>query len=37
LLYWLKIRTAIDREAEFLELIERRLAAHNRATRAGHG
>ena len=26
-IYWLKIRTAIDREAEFLELIERRLGA----------
>ncbi|MFI5104385.1 MAG: hypothetical protein ACHP79_05625, partial [Terriglobales bacterium] len=26
-LYWLKIRTAIDREAEFLELIERSIMA----------
>ncbi|HVP49541.1 MAG TPA: tetraacyldisaccharide 4'-kinase [Bryobacteraceae bacterium] len=36
-LYWLKIRTAIDREAEFLELIERRLGARRRDSQAGHG
>ena len=35
--YWLKIRTGIDREAEFLELIERRLGARHRDSRAGHG
>ena len=33
-LYWLKIRTAIDREAEFLELIERRLGARPRTSTA---
>jgi tetraacyldisaccharide 4'-kinase len=36
-LYWLKIRTAIDREAEFLELIERRIAARGRETKVGRG
>ena len=35
-LYWLKIRTAIDREAEFLELIERRVGGcrNNRVSTA---
>jgi tetraacyldisaccharide 4'-kinase len=33
-LYWLKIRTAIDREAEFLELIERRIGAKPRTSTA---
>jgi 3-deoxy-D-manno-octulosonic-acid transferase len=32
--YWLKIRTAIDREAEFLELIERRLGTRPRTSTA---
>ncbi len=35
-LYWLKIRAAIDREAEFLEIIERRLGARPRISTAGH-
>lgn len=33
-LYWLKIRTEIDREAEFLTLIERRLGAYPRTSTA---
>jgi tetraacyldisaccharide 4'-kinase len=33
-LYWLKIRTAIDREAEFLALIERRLGVRPRTSTA---
>jgi tetraacyldisaccharide 4'-kinase len=33
-LYWLKIRTAIDREAEFLTLIERRLGTRPRTSTA---
>jgi tetraacyldisaccharide 4'-kinase len=33
-LYWLKIRTAIDREAEFLELVERRLRVRPRTSTA---
>ena len=39
-IYWLKIRTAIDREAEFLELIERRLGARRqnvKTARSGRG
>jgi len=35
-LYWLKIRAAIDREVEFLEIIERRLGARPRISTAGH-
>jgi tetraacyldisaccharide 4'-kinase len=35
-LYWLKIRVAIDREAEFLELVERRLGASPRISTARH-
>ena len=35
-LYWLKIRAAIDREAEFLQIIERRLGARPRISTAGH-
>jgi tetraacyldisaccharide 4'-kinase len=33
-LYWLKIRTAIDREAEFLTLIERRVGTRPRTSTA---
>ena len=33
-LYWLKIRTAIDREADFLTLIERRLGTRPRTSTA---
>jgi len=34
--YWLKIRTEIDREAEFLELIERRIASTQPRNTARH-
>ena len=33
-MYWLKIRTEMDREAEFLELIERRLGARRQNAKA---
>jgi len=35
-LYWLKIGTTIEREAEFLEFIERRLGANPRVSTATH-